>query len=809
MQLLRGDKLAGGGSIGKAYIQIIPSADGFKSKLTSAIGGDVDSVSESAGSKGGAKFGEGFSKALAVAGKAIAVSFGAILTGVAKLTQEVIKNYSEYEQLVGGVETLFGAGGQSLQEYANSVGLTVSEAQGKYSDLMTAQQNVMNNANEAYKTAGMSANEYMQTVTSFSASLISSLDGDTVKASQVANQAIIDMSDNANKMGTDISLIQNAYQGFAKQNYTMLDNLKLGYGGTKTEMERLIADANKVKEANGEMADLSIDSFADVVEAIHTMQDEMGVSGTTAKEAEKTIQGSLNSLKASWANLVTGLGDSNADIKQLVQNVVDSFMNLVKNVTPIITAIAQALPTVFQTIGQLLPSLVQELLPPLIQAIMALIQSVITSLPTIFPMIMNAVIQLVMMLVQNIGQIVSMIIELIIAVIVAIAENIDVIIPELVKGIIMAVYAIITHIPEILVAIGKLLLGIFQGMLNLIIEGAEWIFENVLKPVGEFFANLWDKIVEWFVNLIDGIGEWFAGIIASIVDFVTGIWNDITTFFSNLWATVSTWFSNLIKGIGDWFKNIASTIGSWISERIQAIGQFFSNIWNEITNFFTSLPSKISTKLHSAWNTVTSWAKEKIRAVGQWAGNIVSGIWNGIRDKIGWIKNKIAGWVDDVLGWFKNLFGIHSPSTIFYGYGEFIDIGFAQGIDDAVPAVLDSVDDMGDAVNSRMADVLDDVSNTTLGINSALPAQMAIATELDQTLSGTATLNSTLDVRNEESARLEQILLLLGQYLPDIIHAMASTKVVLDSGQTVGGLINEIDRQLGNLNTLKERGAYV
>ena len=799
--------MAGGGSIGKAYIQIVPSAEGFKGKLSSAIGGDVDSVSESAGSSGGSRFGAGFSKALAVAGKAIAVSFGAILAGVAKLTQEVVKNYSEYEQLVGGVETLFGAGGQSLQEYANSVGLTVSEAQGKYNELISAQDAVVANASNAYKTAGMSANEYMSTVTSFSASLISSLGGDTVKASQYADKAIVDMADNANKMGTDIESIQNAYQGFAKQNYTMLDNLKLGYGGTKSEMERLISDANKVKEANGEMADLSIDSFADVVDAIHIMQGEMSISGTTAKEAEFTIEGSLNSLKASWANLITGLGDSNADIQTLVQNVADSFMNLVKNVTPIITAIAQALPTVFQTIGQLLPTMVTQLLPPLIQAVISLFQALVTSLPTLFPVIMNAIIQLVMMLVQNIGQIVTMIIQLIIAIIVAIAENIDVIIPELVKGIILAVYAIITHIPEILVAIGKLLLGIFEGMLNLIIEGAEWIFENVLVPVGEFFAGLWETITTWFTDLINGIGEWFAGIVLAVVEFIQGVWEDITTFFSNLWTTISTWFSTTIRNIGTWFTNIATTIATWFGERIQAIGTFFSNIWRSITTFFRELPSNISSKLRGVWTTVTSWAGEKIRSVGRWAGNIVSGIWNGIGDKLSWIKEKIAGWVDNVLGWFKNLFGIHSPSVIFAEYGEYIDLGFAKGIEDAVPAVLDSVDDMGDAVNGRMSGVLNDVSNTTLGINSALPAQMAIATELDQTLGGG--FNSTLDVKNEESTRLEQILLLLGQYLPDIIKAMSNTKVVLDSGQTVGGLINEIDRQLGNLNTLKERGAYV
>ena len=802
--------MANANTIGKAYIQIIPTVGSkgeFKNSLKGALSGDIDSASEESGKSGGLKFGSGFSNALKVAGKGILVAFGALMTATAKLTQEVIKSYADYEQLVGGVETLFGAGGKSLEEYANSVGLTVDQARAKYNELTSAQDAVVANANNAFMTAGLSANEYMETVTSFSASLISSLDGDTTKAVSYADTAIRDMSDNANKMGTDMGTLQQAYSGFARGQFQMLDSLKLGYGGTKGEMERLIADANKVKEANGEMADLSIDSFADMVEAIHIVQDEMGITGTTQLEAEKTISGSLNMLKASWANLVTGMGNSEADIKGLVTNVVNSFKTLVTNITPVIQTIAETLPIVFQAIGEMLPQLVADILPSLIQAIVALFQALVTSLPTLFPVIMDAIIQIVMMLVQNIGTIVTMIIQLIIAIIVAIAENIDVIIPELVKGIILAVYAIITHIPEILVAIGKLLLGIFEGMLNLIIEGAEWIFENVLVPVGEFFADLWDTITTWFTDLINGIGEWFAGIVLAIGEFVSGVWNDITTFFSNLWQSVSTWFSNLITGIGNWFKNIAVSLASWVNERISAIGTFFSNIWNSIANFFKELPSNISAKLRSAWTTVTSWAREKIASVGRWAGNIVSGIWNGIGDKLGWIKDKIAGWVDNVLGWFKNLFGIHSPSTIFAGYGRFMDEGLIVGLEDSMPAVLDTVDTMGDSINNEMGKVIDDVSNTTLGLNEAIPSSMTA--DISESMNGTASLASQIEIQNAESQRLDQILTLLGGFFPALLETLNNLEVVLDSGATVGGLISEIDRQLGTLNELKERGAYV
>ena len=245
------------------------------------------------------------------------------------LTKSAIENYKEYEQLVGGVETLFGAGGQSLEEYAESVGKTVEEAQADYNNLISAQNEVLANAENAYKTSGLSMNEYMETVTSFSASLIQSLGGDTQAAAEYADKAIVDMSDNANKMGTDISSIQTAYQGFAKQNYTMLDNLKLGYGGTKTEMERLILDAEKLdtsfKASRDSNGDLTM-SFSDIVDAIHIVQDDLGITGTTAKEASTTIEGSVNSMKSAWSNLVTGLARDDADIGQLVDNLVTSIV---------------------------------------------------------------------------------------------------------------------------------------------------------------------------------------------------------------------------------------------------------------------------------------------------------------------------------------------------------------------------------------------------------------------------------------------------------------------------------------------------
>ena len=231
------------------------------------------------------------------------------------LGKQAISNYADYEQLVGGVETLFGTGGKSLEDYAKSIGKSVDEAKGEYSKLKDAQDIVLRGAANAYQTAGMSANDYIKNVTSFSASLISSLGGDTQKAAMAANSALIDMSDNANKMGTDMQSIANAYQGFAKQNYTMLDNLKLGYGGTKEEMQRLLKDAEKFSGVKYDIKNLN-----DVYSAIHVIQTELGITGTTAKEAASTISGSTNMMKSAWTNLVTGIADDNANFEELIDN---------------------------------------------------------------------------------------------------------------------------------------------------------------------------------------------------------------------------------------------------------------------------------------------------------------------------------------------------------------------------------------------------------------------------------------------------------------------------------------------------------
>lgn len=312
-----------------------------------------------------------------IAGQAIVAGVKAVAGAVKNIGEAAIQSYGEYEQLVGGVETLFKSSADTVMQYAAN----------------------------AYQTAGMSANEYMTTVTAFSASLLQSMGGDTDAAAEKANLAITDMSDNANKMGTDMQSIQNAYQGFAKQNYTMLDNLKLGYGGTKEEMQRLLDDANALNAAQGNYTNYTIDSYADIVDAIHTVQTEMGITGTTQLEASTTIQGSIASMKAAYENFITGLGDENADMAELITNLLGSTVTVAENLLPVIERILENIGVVVQEKG---PEMIEkfvgyavEKLPQVIELGMKMVLAIVSGLANNFPQIVRSVLDMMATIIKT------------------------------------------------------------------------------------------------------------------------------------------------------------------------------------------------------------------------------------------------------------------------------------------------------------------------------------------------------------------------------------------------------------------------
>lgn len=429
-------------------------------------------------------------------GKVAAAGVAAATAGVAALTKEAMSQYSEYEQLVGGVETLFKESADTVMGYAEN----------------------------AYKTAGLSANEYMNTVTSFSASLLQSLDNDTAQAAEKANLAITDMADNANKMGTAMESIQNAYQGFAKQNYTMLDNLKLGYGGTKEEMERLLEDAGKL---SGIKYDIS--SFSDIVDAIHVVQTELGITGTTAKEAATTIQGSINATKSAWANLLTGIADENANVEQLVNNLVDSASTAAENIMPrieqILSGVGELVAKIVPTIAERIPQLISDVLPKLLRAGMdalaGVAQGIGDAMPTLIQCALDAILTFAKGLSQSVPQMFPAVIEIITELAATLLDNIDKII-EAADGIITALIdGLIQGIPALAKAVPKLAAAIIKALAKLALNFAD-AGKNIVENILHGLKSAWEKVIAWVKNAVDWIKGIFGGATSSVSSADTG-----------------------------------------------------------------------------------------------------------------------------------------------------------------------------------------------------------------------------------------------------------------------------------------------
>lgn len=454
--------------------------------------------------------------------KAMASAIKEATAALVDLGKQSIMGFAEQEQLIGGVDTLFKESSAQVQQYAN----------------------------EAYKTAGLSANQYMETVTSFSASLLQSLGGDTAAAAQKADQAITDMSDNANKMGTDMTSIQNAYQGFAKANYTMLDNLKLGYGGTKQEMERLLADAEKF---SGIKYDIS--SYADIVDAIHVVQTEMGITGTTAKEAATTIQGSANSMKSAWSNLLTGMSNENLDLDKLVQNVVDSVGTYADNLLPRLqTMLPRFADGMTQLVNGLVPYVgpaMEMLLPALVQGVGGLVSGIVQALPAAVEAITAVVPMLVEQLTLLLPQIVSAGVEIIASLASGIGENLPALIPAAVDAVIEVASGLVANVDKIIIAAGQLIGGLTQGL----IEALPRLVVRLPEIIG--------AIVKGLLSGMSAIGE--VG-----VQLVRGLWEGISSSATWLWNKLSGWCDDILGwvlhlfGINSPSKVFADEVGKFI-----------------------------------------------------------------------------------------------------------------------------------------------------------------------------------------------------------------------------------------------------
>ena len=557
--------------------------------------------------------------------KGTGVAIGAAVAGVSALTKSSLDAYADFEQLTGGVETLFKTSADKVMQYAD----------------------------EAYKSAGLSANEYMETVTSFSASLLQGLGGDTDLAADVANQAIIDMSDNANKMGSDMASIQNAYQGFAKQNFTMLDNLKLGYGGTKEEMQRLLDDAEKLqKEKFGVDVEYDMNNFADVIQAIHTVQEEMDIAGTTSKEAATTIQGSLGMMKGAWQNLVTGLGDENADLDGLIDNFIQSVITVGENIMPeverILVGIGEMVTTMLPEVINMIPDLINSVLPGIIESASGLVTTLCTAIVDNAPTLIDSALQLILTLTNAILENLPMIIECgfqaILQLALGIAEALPTLIPTIVEVILTIVTYLIENIDLLVDAAIAIITGLAEGLINalpVLIEKAPEIIEKLVIAL----VNNVPKLLEAAVKVIETLAT---GLITNVPKLIAKV--------PQIMTSLKNGFLNLCSGFADVGKNIIDGLWNGIQSG-----------WNWLTDKVSSLAKGLLDAAKSALG-IASPSKE-FRKIGEFC---VAGFNDGIDDLMD--GNKLASNINASLGTIQANVSGGQMNGVGGGYTQVINV---------------------------------------------------------------------------------------------------------------------------------------
>lgn len=602
--------------LAKAYVQIVPSANGIKGSITEAIGGEADNAGTQAGNSIASK----------IKNAIIAAGIGKIITSV---IGGAISEGGKLEQSIGGIETLFKSSAERMKQYAN----------------------------EAYKTAGISANNYMEQATSFSASLLQSLGGDTEKAASYANRAIIDMSDNANKMGTGIENIQNAYQGFAKQNYTMLDNLKLGYGGTKEEMARLITDASKMKDAQEKLNVTVKDgdmSFGNIVNAISVMQESLGIAGTTSKEAASTLEGSFNSMKAAASNFLGNMALGN-DIKPSLKALIDTTCTyLFENLAPAIGNVLTALPGAIGEIVSVGYEMGLEFINNISKGLSGNVSNFISNaLPMLLSFsselknkagtLVDAGLNMIMELAKGIADSLPALIEYVPQIVTNIANIINENMPKILETgfqiIVTLAQGIINSIPTLIDNIGNIITAIFS-----VWQAINWIDlgKNLIDGIKNGIKNMWNGLKQTASDLFNGLK-----------DKVVEIFNNISSSASNIWNSVKNAIVNFVQQIFTNVSLIFNNMKSGISGIFQGISQIASSIWSGIKSIIHSVASGIWLSVKGVFSSMSSG----ISSIFGGIKSVATSVWNGIKSAITSpmesAKKLIKGIIDAIKGFFN------------------------------------------------------------------------------------------------------------------------------------------------------------
>lgn len=799
-----------GTEIAKAYVQIIPSADGIKGRLAEELGGEAESAGKSAG--------------INIAG---AIKGVIATAGIGALIKSSLSEGSALQQSIGGIETLYKESADTMLKYAD----------------------------EAYKTAGMSANDYMQTSTSFAAALLKGVGGDTAKAAEAANTAIIDMSDNANKMGTSMDSIQMAYQGFAKGNYNMLDNLKLGYGGTKTEMERLLADAQKLTGVKYDMNNLS-----DVYSAIHVIQDELGVTGTTAREGATTFEGSMSAMKAAAQNLMgsIALGDDIGPKLQALaesvftfvfDNFIPMFENILSAVPGLIVGIAEGIVAGIPKILSVITNLVTEIantlinydwqgsatsfvtslnsgistnLPQLLQSGVEIITNLVSGLVSALPNIISGAGIIISGLITAIATALPMLLQAGVDLILGILsgfesgkENIALSMMDAIGNIISTV---MDALPGLITAGIQIITNFITGMMSLkgeAVQNTTEIVSSLVQKIAEGIPGFLDKGIEILNALIDGIGQALPQIIKAAiqviqqmaeslistlpiiikagVDIITSLINGIAQNLPGLVAKATEIMMEIIKTLVSNLPGILATgvqlIGALLSGIVQAIPQILSAVANLALSIIkaimvlpaqlmqaggqmiSSLVSGIAGKVSSVISEITKLGSEiinKAKSINliEVGKNLIDGMVNGIKGAAGKVVDAVKNAAQNAFDAVKGFFGIHSPSRLMRDeIGKYIPAGIAEGINGNAKSIT------FDKVNAR---IMQEAHSTRLTMDSIEPAS-----------------------NNGESLDI----------LGNITEALSKFYIVMD-GKKVGRIASpEVNHTLGTTSSLELRGA--
>ena len=622
------------------------------------------------------------SKASSIIGttsKAIIAGTAAATGAVVALTKASVEQYAQYEQLTGGVETLFKDSSSQVMEYANV----------------------------AYKTAGLSANEYMNTITGFSASLLQGLGGDTKKAAEIGNMAVIDMSDNANKMGTSMESIQNAYQGFAKQNYTMLDNLKLGYGGTKGEMERLLADAEKISGVH-----YDISNFSDVISAIHVIQEQMGITGTTTEEAMSTIEGSLNMTKAAWQNMLTGMADDNADFDTLVDNLVESLSALGENLLPRIgialNGVGKLIDTLLPVIIDKIPGMIESALPGILDSatnIMSGIgQAIMESLPVVAELGVNVIETLLQGLTEAMPSIASTGTEVVTILLTGLLEAAPMFLDAGLQAIEYLAEGIGEQLPTLIPCAMECVTGLVQALVDnadVFVEAGADLIAGLAEGLSDAIPGL-SAIFDPLKDCFSWIQENAEGITASLIGIGTAmaVFEGYQVVLMFVEAIKSGTLAVKALEIAQAALNAVMMLNPFVlvAAAIAGLVAGLVYLWNTNEGFRNSCIA-VWDAIKEKISSVVSWFSNLPGKMAEVGRNIVAGIKNGIANAwesiCSWFKGKVKGLIDAA----KSALDIHSPSRKFRDLvGKFIPLGIVEGIKATTGDLIASATNMAQAV---------------------------------------------------------------------------------------------------------------